>query len=191
MNNPIDEINQKIEDFLELKPGAIEEGNMLGKRIIETSGKIEELISDEELGNRYREIISRLKKQSSKLSSDLLNSESNHLSEDWKKFARKDNLKLRDEILALQEILSRHENELRRKFSERRYGIDLQDLVHRIENENSVDSLLSSQLSKSFSEMNEKKVQIKVAEFNERLNRISKWLLALKEVRMELENVEK
>lgn len=191
MNNPIDEINQKIENFLELKLGAIEEGNMLGKRIIETSGKIEELISDEELGNRYREIISRLKKQSSKLSSDLLNSESNHLSEDWKKFARKNNLKLRDEILALQEILSRHENELRRKFSERRYGIDLQDLVHRIGNENSVDSLLSSQLSKSVSEMNEKKVQIKVAEFNERLNRISKWLLALKEVRMELENVEK
>lgn len=182
-NNPVDEILEKIEKFLELEPGEIEEGRKLGKEICENSAELKGLILKKESKKDYMKIVSQIKTRSTKLAADTLNSKKGPLNSDWKQLAKQDQSKLKDEILRLQEFLSVRENLLRKRANEKLHGIDIRNLARRLRREKSIDQVLRSQLTKLIENMDEEDLQKKVKECRERLNRISKWLLFLKEVK--------
>lgn len=191
MNNLIDRILETLEEVLELDPQNIERGNELGKEIDEILPEIEKLILKDERKKKYIKIVARLKNRSSKLSRDLINSNKVSLSSDWKQFARQEFSKLRDEALALQEFLTNHESILRKRLNEERYGIDLRDLARRIEKENRLDKVTRSKFSSLIKKMDSEEIQRKSDELKDRLNRISKWLLALTEIKTEAKNAER
>lgn len=182
-NNPVDKTLHKIEKFLELKLEETEEGGKLGKEICEDSAELKGLILDEESKKNYIKIISQIKTHSTKLAADTLKSKRGPLNSDWKQLARQDQLKLKDEILKMQEFLLARENILRKRANEKLYGIDIQNLARRLRKEKAIDQVLRSQLTKLVENMGEEDLQTNVEECRERLNRISKWLLSLKEVK--------
>ncbi len=75
--------------------------------------------------------------------------------------------------------------------NEERYGIDLRDLARRIEKENRLDKVTRSKFSSLIKKMDSEEVQRKSDELKDRLNRISKWLLALTEIKTEAKNAER
>lgn len=185
MKNPLDEISQRLEEASNLDPGEVERGRELGKEILEISEMIEGLMVEEDELEKFRSILSNLELYSSKLSKDLKRSDGGPLSSEWRQFAIRDLSRLEDEIMALQEFISERETTLRKRFNEREHGIDLRDLSRRVESEEVLEEVTRSKLSSLIDEMDEEEIQEETREMSGRLNRISKWLLALKEVRSE------
>ncbi len=60
--------------------------------------------------------------------------------------------------------------------------MDIRDLVQRIERVDALDKVTRSKLAARIEKMNEEEIEKKIEENQERLNRISKWLVVLKEV---------
>lgn len=183
MSNSFDEIQDKIDEFLQLELGMVVKGEKIGKEISRKADEFRSLWLKKEIKSTYVEILSRIKNQSSKLSRDVLNSEKSSLKSDWKKIAKRDQSKLRDEILAFQEFLNIHEETIRKRLSEEKHGIDIRDLARRLKDEDSVDEITCSRFCDRIKTMNSEEIELKTGEFRDRLTRISKWLLILKEIR--------
>ncbi|KXB07326.1 hypothetical protein AKJ52_00530 [candidate division MSBL1 archaeon SCGC-AAA382C18] len=178
----IDKILQKIDKFLNLDPSEVDKGKDLGKEITIHMRDVEKLISDDKRSDTYRKIISKIKNHSSKLSSDASTSKESSLSSDWKQLARQDLSKLKDEVLALQELITKHELFLRKRWNEKNYGLDIRDLVKRIKKEDSIDKVTQSKLANALEDMDDGEIGEITEKYRDRLSRISRWLVVLKEV---------
>lgn len=191
MKDTINRTSKKIEKFLEVGPENVEKGDRIGKEIVELSEELRDLIYGAKPIERYNEISTELKTNSAKLSRDLINSKKSKLGCEWKQFAVQNLSKLKDSILALQEFLSNHGEEMRKRFYEDKYGVSLPDLARRLKEENSIGEITRSKFSKLIGNMENEETKEKMKKFEDRVNRISKWILALDELRAELKSLER
>lgn len=180
--NGVERALDSIDEFLKLNPDDTDQGKDIAEKIIDDSEEIGSLL-EEKNRIRYEKIVSRIENIHSKLSSDLINSKKLTLSSDWEKIARKDLLRLKDSILSLQEFLKNRETTLRKRWNEKKIGIDLENLAGRIKNEDSVDEVTKSKFTNLVDELEEEEIRKMSIKLSERIDRISKWLLTLKEVR--------
>lgn len=183
MSSLLDETFYRITRFLELGPGEVKKGNKFGKELVESCEEIENLILDKEMKSNLRSILSKLNSYSSRLSRDVSNLEEGSLPRDWKRFAKQDFSRLKDEVLALEEFLLAHEMEIRKRLYEVKYGMNVKELFLRLTREEAIDEIVRSRLSKLVEDMEEEELREKFEENEERLRRISKWLFMLKEVK--------
>ncbi len=182
-NNPLDKSFDLIEELLELDPGNVKKGSKLGEELVESTRKIKTSISEQKTEEDLREILSSLRNCCSRLSRDVLNIEEKSLNSDWERFAKQDFSRLKDVVLSLKEFLVSNESAIRKEFYEAKYGMDVRELILEITGEENVDNVTQARLSSLVDDMEEDKLQAKVEKHEERLQRIYKWLLMLREVK--------
>ncbi len=189
INNHPEKILKNIEEFLSIEPQNIHDGNRKGKEILEDLENIEGLIFKKEIKKKFDKITSRVKTQYSKLSKDINYLERTALESDWKKLAKKDLSSFIEEVMSLQEFLSRHKSTIRRNFNEVKYGFDLQDLANTLRKKDVVDEITVSKFFRLLHRMEENEIQSKTEEFKDNLERISELLLILKELKTGEKNI--
>lgn len=186
MKDIINRISNKIKKFLETGPEDFEKGGRLGEEIVEISDELRDLIYEDKPIERYNEINTELTINSAKLSRDLINLRESKLESEWRQFAVQNLSKLKDNVLALKEFLSTHGEDLRKRFYEEKYGVSLPDLAHHLREEDSVGKITRTKFLKLIKDMGDREAQEKMKKFKKRVNRISKWVFALEELRSEL-----
>lgn len=183
MTNLIDKIFDQIQEFLNLDPRNFEKSEKLSKEIIQNAERLEKTIGEKDTKKKLLKILPSLKTYSSKLSKDIVNSKETSLETEWTQLALKDLFRLKDEIMALQEVLQDNESRIRSNLDKERYGFDSQNLVRRLKTDSSIDESTRSKLSKLFEEMTEEEMREEIEKNEERLSRISKWFLIRKEIK--------
>lgn len=181
-HNYLSKLFSKIDEFLQLELGDVEEGAALVEEICECIEKIPLSILEKEDRKDYRFIISKLKEISSKMATDSLNSKEGLLSADWRRIARQGQVKLRKQVLNLQKFLRTHENVLRKQLYRENLGFDFQELVDRLREADCIDPLIGNRLSKQIRDMEADEKWRKIEKFSDRLNRVSHWFRLLREV---------
>lgn len=183
------ELFSDVDVFLGLEPSSIERADELGRRIKKNAEELEEAIQDEEVRKKFKDNLAGLDKQSSKLARSVLNSRKGSLRLDWRRFARRDFDRLKDEVLALREFLILHRETIRKFLNRLEYGADLAELVEAIYGEGALHQTTYVGLTNSLVEASEEDIQEVMDKSSERISRISRWASILHEVRRTEENV--
>lgn len=168
---------------MDIEPDKIQKGKEITEEIIRSAEISEKLIFEKGKRKRYSKLLSELETRFSKLSRDVQNREKSSLSSDWQQLGEQNMSKLKDDVLALREFLKKNEAALKKRWNEMAYGADIEDLVRNLKNEESVDSLTVSKLSNAIKNRGEDEIESITKENTDRLNRITRWLLLLREVR--------
>ena len=181
--NLIDILIEKIDDFLDLKTEEIEKGNKIGDEIINKAKKLEKSIKREEKRSKFREILIDSSSRHSKLSKNVIKKKNGPLKSDWEQLAEQSMSKLKDEVLALKDFIHKNESVLRKRMIKNRYGIDLKELNQQLKEEENVDESLNAKLSNRIQTIDERELQSVMKNHKDRLKRIIRLLVYLKEVR--------
>lgn len=180
--DPVTEILEKIEKLLSLERTEIESGRKISEEIRKISEKIMDIPDQEKLRKEISQTVIKTGQLISKLSKDVVQSHEGDLDSDWKRIAEKDMMQLKDEILVLKNTIKKNEDILRKRFNEKNYGSDINYLVDRLKKTEGFDDILKNKLESKIEKMDEEKLQKRLDNSSERLNRISDWILKIKEV---------
>ncbi len=104
----LEETLKSIEEFIKLSPKNLERSKELSKKIILKSHELEKYFEKKEAEEKYSKIIKKLEKSSQKLTEDIRKSNFSNLEPEWKQLAIQDFLKLKTNVIELQEILQKN-----------------------------------------------------------------------------------
>ncbi len=182
MTDLVGKIFEQVKEFLELSPSNFEKNEELIKKIIRNTENIEKIIGEKSIKKKFLKILPVLKNYSSKFSRDLTNLEETSLEKEWSQLALQDLFRLREEVIALQELLQANKKKIRGDLERKKYGFDTESLLHQLESDDSIDKNTRSKISKLLDEMSEEEIAENIEKNEERLSRISNWFLVKKEV---------
>ena len=102
---PYGQLLEKVGRFIELPASAISKASRLGEEISREACGVKKTVKPEARGELSR-LVAKLESLSSRLSRSVSNSKRGAFRRDWTRFARSETTRLKDEVLALQEILN-------------------------------------------------------------------------------------
>lgn len=181
--NIAEDITEKIDAFLDLNSEELKKAIEMGNKIIKKARKMEKILFEKEKKKRYEKIFSRLNLKHSKLVKDVSRKKKAFLKPEWKKLSKQDMSNLEDELIALREFINEEKTLLRKRWNKKQWGMDLKDLNRLLDKEKSVSASTKAEFSKKIRKMESERIQSSTKDNSERLDRINKWLVLLREVR--------
>ena len=107
---PYGRLLEKIDRFIDLPASATSRASRLGEEI---SREASEIKLKSNVGEELNPVIARFDSLSSRLSRSVSNSKRGVFRRDWDRFARSETTRLKDEALALQEVLNEVNEDVR------------------------------------------------------------------------------
>ncbi len=179
----LEETLKSIEEFIKLSPKNLERSKELSKKIILKSHELEKYFEKKEAEEKYSKIIKKLEKSSQKLTEDIRKSNFSNLEPEWKQLAIQDFLKLKTNVIELQEILQKNKKIIEKQREKEKYGFETKNLLNRLENDEYISKSTRSKISKLLNDLSDKEIENKIEENKSHLNRISKLFVMKKEVK--------
>ena len=174
---------KSIEEFIKLSPKNLEQSKELSKQIILKSHEIEKYFEKKESKEKYSKIIKKIEKSSQKLTNDMKRSNFSNLKPEWKRLAIQDFLKLKNNVIELQEILQKNKKSIEKQRKRKKYGFEPRNLLNRLENDEDISKSTRSKLSKLLNDLSDKEIKNKIEDNKTCLKRISKLFIMKKEVK--------
>ena len=172
-----------IEEFIKIPPKNLKRSVKLSNEISEKSQKIEKYFEKKETEDKYSKILKKIERNSQKIANDLERSNSSNLKPEWKKLASQDLLKLKSDIIELQEFLQENRKIIEKKIKQEKYGFDPQSLIKKLENDEEISKDTRSNLNKLLKNLSDKEVENKIENNKKRLRKISKLFIIKREVK--------
>lgn len=178
MSNPIDRLLDELDRFLSLKPSQISKGKSVSGKIRELSKEVASLPRNKDLKSEIKDAKLRAGGLISKFHDDVERSQEGALDSEWKKIAENDMKRLKDELRILKSLIEKNAEALTNEFYEKEYGSSFEALLSEIEEFDEFDQVLKSKFRRKV----EKTEREKMDQFSSEINRLSRYILRIKEV---------
>lgn len=181
-----------IDRFVELSPLDIERVSKQGTAISKTASQLRNLTK---LDIKRRKVLNQLAAEvdcaATRLLQSVLNSKrSGTLRGDWARFAQRDVLRLKDEILALREFLVANAELLRPAFQSIDFrNIDLEHLIKELHEEQAISERTWAMFMCHIAECQPKRKMLRDSNVAQQLARICGWLSDFREAKRVNANV--
>lgn len=183
MEDDLQELFKNIDCFLDLPNSSVSNANELGEKICKGAKELQTTVRlDPRAQKKLEQLTSKLENISTRLSRSILNSNQGTFQRDWARFAQAESIKLKDEVLALRELLTLNTEAIGRSLEEMQ-GISLRELPEILREEQAIHEITYAKLTKRLSEFSRRELRKQERETGKHLTRISGWLSSLREIR--------